>query len=98
MSKEKQKNVFGETLQICCYNPMTGYFRDGLCRTISEDKGTHTVCAKMDKEFLENIVLNGIAGVDGICDMIKDCIDSGDLQGAKDWIDQLNEEIYEGSE
>ena len=49
-------------------------------------------------EALENIVLNGIAGVDGICDMIKDCIDSGDLQGAKDWIDQLNEEIYEVSE
>mgnify|MGYP001162205031 FL=1 len=51
----------------------------------------------MDREALENIVLNGIAGVDGICDMIKDCIDSGDLQGAKDWIDQLNEEIYEVS-
>ena len=30
----------------------------------------------MDREALENIVLNGIAGVDGICDMIKDCIDS----------------------
>ena len=52
----------------------------------------------MDREVLEHIVLNGISGVDGICDMIKDCIDSGDLQGAKDWIDQLNEEIYEGSQ
>ena len=30
----------------------------------------------MDREVLENIVLNGISGVDGICDMIKDCIDS----------------------
>ena len=52
----------------------------------------------MDREVLENIVLNGISGVDGICYFIKDCIDSGDLQGAKDWIDQLNEEIYEVSE
>ena len=52
----------------------------------------------MDREALENIVHNGIAGVDGICVRIKDCIDSGDLQGAKDWIDQLNEEIYEVSE
>ena len=56
------------------------------------------ILQSMDREALENIVLNGIAGVDGICDMIKDCIDSGDLQGAKDWIDQLNEEIYEVSE
>ena len=52
----------------------------------------------MDREVLEIIVLNGISGVDGICDMIKDCIDSGDLEGAKDWINQLNEEIYEAAE
>ncbi len=47
-----EKNVFGEKLQICCINPMTGYFRDGLCRTITEDTGTHTVCAIMTDEFL----------------------------------------------
>ena len=47
-----EKNVFGEPLQICCNDPMTGYFRDGLCRTISEDKGTHTVCAIMTDDFL----------------------------------------------
>ena len=32
---------------------MTGYFRDGSCRTISEDTGTHTVCAVMTDEFLK---------------------------------------------
>ena len=32
---------------------MTGYYRDGYCMTGTEDKGTHTVCAKMNKEFLE---------------------------------------------
>ena len=47
-----EKNVFGQELQICCSNPMTGYFRDGNCRTISEDTGTHTVCAIMTDEFL----------------------------------------------
>ena len=31
---------------------MTGYFRDGLCRTIAQDTGTHTVCAVMTNEFL----------------------------------------------
>ena len=47
-----EKNIFGEELQICCTNPMTGYFRDGSCRTITEDTGTHTVCAIMTEEFL----------------------------------------------
>lgn len=46
------KNVFGEPLKICCTAPMTGYFRDGLCRTITEDTGTHTVCAVMTNDFL----------------------------------------------
>ena len=54
-----EKNVFGEPLQICCTKPMTGYFRDGLCRTISEDTGTHTVCAIMTKDFLEFSSLKG---------------------------------------
>ena len=47
-----EKNVFGEVLEICCIQPMTGYFRDGLCRTIAQDTGTHTVCAVMTDEFL----------------------------------------------
>ena len=47
-----EKNVFGEKLHICCTSPMTGYFRDGSCRTIGEDIGTHTVCAVMTDEFL----------------------------------------------
>ena len=47
-----EKNVFGEELDICCISPMTGYFRDGLCKTIDEDRGTHTVCAIMTDEFL----------------------------------------------
>ena len=46
------KNVFGEPLKICCTAPMTGYSRDGLCRTITEDTGTHTVCAVMTNDFL----------------------------------------------
>ena len=47
-----EKNIFGEELQICCSNPMTGYFRDGSCRTITDDTGTHTVFAIMTDEFL----------------------------------------------
>ncbi len=46
-----EKNVFGEPLKICSKTPKTGYFRDGLCRTINQDTGTHTVCAVMTEEF-----------------------------------------------
>ena len=48
-----EKNVFGEPLDVCCTNPMTGYFRDGTCRTVTYDTGTHTVCAIMTDEFLQ---------------------------------------------
>ena len=47
------KNIFGETLKLCCSSPKTGYFRDGYCRTSKEDYGKHTVCAIVTKEFLE---------------------------------------------
>ena len=46
-------NVFGKPLKICCLKPLTGYFRDRSCKTITEDTGTHTVCAIVSKEFLE---------------------------------------------
>ena len=47
-----ERNVFGQKLQVCCTSPITGYFRDGNCRTVSEDTGRHTVCAIMTDEFL----------------------------------------------
>lgn len=46
------KNVLGGPLQLCCSDPMTGYFRDGYCRTDVSDFGVHTVCAIMTEEFL----------------------------------------------
>ncbi|NNC45243.1 MAG: DUF2237 domain-containing protein [Winogradskyella sp.] len=45
-------NVLGTPLEACCYNPLTGYFRDGFCKTISEDTGTHVVCALLTERFL----------------------------------------------
>ncbi|MAD96224.1 MAG: hypothetical protein CMB99_02755 [Flavobacteriaceae bacterium] len=46
------KNVLGTDLQCCCTSPMTGFYRDGFCRTDEMDTGTHTVCAIVTKEFL----------------------------------------------
>ena len=47
-----EKNVFGEPIEVCCSSPMTGYFRDGLCRTVSQDTGTHTVCVPVSWEIV----------------------------------------------
>lgn len=39
---------------IACSNaPLTGFFRDGYCKTCAEDAGSHTVCAVMTEDFLE---------------------------------------------
>ena len=46
------KNVLGGELESCCSSPMTGYFRDGHCRTDDSDQGSHTECARMTEEFL----------------------------------------------
>ena len=46
-------NVLNEPLVACCFNPLTGYFRDGFCRTTQDDYGTHTVCAVVTDDFLK---------------------------------------------
>ncbi|MBI2486701.1 MAG: DUF2237 domain-containing protein [Deltaproteobacteria bacterium] len=48
-----EKNVFGAKLKTCCTTPMTGFYRDGCCRTGPEDLGLHVICAEMTEEFLE---------------------------------------------
>ena len=50
---EESVNVFGEPLEICGGNPVTGFYRDGKCNTCEQDTGSHTVCIEASKEFLE---------------------------------------------
>ncbi len=47
------KNVLGDKLEPCSFDPQTGWYRDGHCNTDENDLGTHTVCAKVTTEFLE---------------------------------------------
>ena len=56
---ENNSNVLGEPLEICGEDPMTGYFRDGSCRTDKNDYGSHTVCAFVTEEFLEFSKIKG---------------------------------------
>ena len=47
------KNVLGTTLKLCSKSPLTGYLRDGFCRTDQRDRGLHLVAAIMTNKFLE---------------------------------------------
>jgi len=53
MSTATEFNVLGTALKFCCTKPVTGYFKDGLCRTTQEDSGAHILCAVLTQEFLE---------------------------------------------
>jgi uncharacterized protein (DUF2237 family) len=45
-------NVLGEPIVPCSFDPLTGFFRDGCCKTDEQDLGSHLVCAIMTKAFL----------------------------------------------
>ena len=46
-----RKNIDGTKLKKCSNN--TGFYRDGYCMTGVLDIGKHTVCAKMNKQFMD---------------------------------------------
>jgi hypothetical protein len=46
-------NVLGTALVPCSYDPLTGYFRDGCCKTDASDLGSHLICARVTAEFLD---------------------------------------------
>src|ERR1700730_1490001 len=48
------RNVLGGELEPCGSDPVTGFYRDGCCRTGFEDRGSHTICAVVTAEFLEH--------------------------------------------
>ncbi|MDX1587680.1 MAG: DUF2237 domain-containing protein [Oleiphilaceae bacterium] len=52
-SRKESRNVLGEPLQDCGYDPVTGFYRDGCCHVGEDDLGVHGVCAEMTREFLE---------------------------------------------
>ena len=43
----------GGSLEVCCTDPMTGFYRNGMCTTGPHDHGLHTVCIHATEEFLE---------------------------------------------
>ncbi|MEO5912655.1 MAG: DUF2237 domain-containing protein [Luteolibacter sp.] len=47
------RNVIGSVLQPCSLDPVTGWHRDGCCRTGAGDHGVHVVCVRVSAAFLE---------------------------------------------
>ena len=52
-------SVLGRKLSVCSQSPLTGFYRDGYCKTGIEDKGNHSVCAVMTDKFLNYMKQNG---------------------------------------
>lgn len=50
--RSEDVNILGLPLQPCGVDPITGFFRDGSCATGPEDHGSHTVCVRVDADFL----------------------------------------------
>lgn len=50
----EERNVLGGDLEPCGFDPMTGFHRDGCCRTGPQDLGSHTICAVVTREFLDH--------------------------------------------
>jgi uncharacterized protein len=48
-----ERNALGGPLESCSSDPLTGFYRDGCCRTGQGDFGSHTICAVVSAEFLD---------------------------------------------
>ena len=47
------RNVLNRELEPCSTEPLTGYYRDGCCRSGPGDVGLHLVCAEVTADFLQ---------------------------------------------
>ena len=45
-------NVLGTELLPCSTDPITGFYRDGYCKTYENDIGEHIICTEVTQNFL----------------------------------------------
>jgi len=48
----EERNVYGEPLQPCSMDPLTGFFRTGACAAGPDGVSRHLICCEMTAEFL----------------------------------------------
>ena len=41
-------------MEPCCFDPVTGWYRDGSCHTDEHDHGSHVICARVTMAFLND--------------------------------------------
>jgi len=56
---EALESVTGAPIALCSADPLTGYYRDGRCRTGADDRGVHVVCAVLTDDFLDYTAQHG---------------------------------------
>ena len=54
MAEPAARHVLGGVLAQCSLAPVPGFLRDGSCNTDPRDRGSHSICAVVTKEFLEH--------------------------------------------
>ena len=59
MADQNAKNVLGEPLALCSKEPLTGFYRDGYCRTGDGDIGSHVVASVVTQQFLDYTKAHG---------------------------------------
>lgn len=53
LAGQGETNVLGEPLQPCSEEPMTGYYRTGLCSAGVDSSAVHLVCIAVTEAFLD---------------------------------------------
>jgi len=54
-----ERNVLGTALVPCSFAPLTGFHRDGCCRSDDHDTGSHLICVKVSVGFLNQQMERG---------------------------------------
>jgi uncharacterized protein (DUF2237 family) len=54
-----ERNVLGTALVPCSFDPLTGFHRDGCCRSDQHDAGSHLICARLTVGFLNHEMERG---------------------------------------
>jgi uncharacterized protein len=88
-----QKNVLGQEIGECSCKPMTGWYRDGSCKTDERDIGSHTVCCIVTEEFLEFAKIQGNDLITPMPQFDFPGLKPGDswCVCARTWLDALNQ-------
>ena len=88
-------NVLETKLQPCSKNPLTGFYRDGYCKTFNNDVGQHIICSEMNEKFLNFSKIRGNDLITAVPEYNFKGLVSGDrwCLCADRWIEAFNNNV-----